>query len=90
MCCVCCVPFLNLSVQSQEALVLQQLKHPNIIDFLGIFFNPPSLGIVIEYCTNGSLYDALKTRKLPQPPLKIALGIALGMEVGDRNSHACM
>ncbi|XP_038073023.1 tyrosine-protein kinase STK-like [Patiria miniata] len=45
----------------EEALILQKLRHPNIIEFLGVA--PLSFGgyaIVTEFAEKGSLYDLIK------------------------------
>jgi serine/threonine protein kinase len=34
---------------SKEAGILRRLRHDNIVGFIGIYFDPPHLGIVMEY-----------------------------------------
>lgn len=47
----------DLKINQIEIQYLKQLKHKNIIEFIGV----TSTGlIVLEYCSNGSLYEALK------------------------------
>eukprot|EP01027_Heterolobosea_sp_BB2_P018176 GEZU01025655.1.p1 GENE.GEZU01025655.1~~GEZU01025655.1.p1 ORF type:complete len:221 (+),score=25.57 GEZU01025655.1:225-887(+) len=42
---------------------MSTLRHPNIVQFFGCTLNPPdTLYLVTEYCENGNVYDALKTR----------------------------
>lgn len=43
----------------QEALVLSKLKHERVVGCVGVTIIPPSLGTVMEYCCNGSLYSFL-------------------------------
>ncbi|XP_038073020.1 tyrosine-protein kinase STK-like [Patiria miniata] len=45
----------------EEALILQQLRHPNIIEFLGVAPLPfGGYAIVTEFAEKGSLYDLIK------------------------------
>jgi serine/threonine protein kinase len=54
----------NIKFFKREALILNSLKHENIIDFHGIVVDPPSLGIVMKYAVNGDLFKFLeKIRK---------------------------
>ncbi len=54
----------NIKFFKREALILNSLKHENIIDFHGILVDPPSLGIVMKYATRGDLFKLLeKMRK---------------------------
>jgi serine/threonine protein kinase len=43
----------------QEAQVLNDLKHDQIVTCLGITIIPPAIGVLMEYCPNGSLFDFL-------------------------------
>jgi serine/threonine protein kinase len=45
---------------TREASLQRELQHPNVVQFLGVYFDPPRLGIVMEYCANGSLFHVLK------------------------------
>jgi len=45
---------------SQEADILRTLRHENIVRFIGVYFDPPNIGIVMEYCAGGSLFDQMK------------------------------
>lgn len=42
-----------------EASLMCQLKHPNVVQFIGAVTQPPDLCIVTEYCARGSLCDLL-------------------------------
>ena len=39
------------------------LKHPCVVDCVGITISPPAFGVVMEYCANGSLFDFLYANK---------------------------
>lgn len=43
---------LNEAVQN-ETLILQRLKHPNIVDFYETFIYDDHLCIIMEYCSEG-------------------------------------
>jgi hypothetical protein len=43
----------------REAAVLHALKHPNVVQCLGVCVMPPALTIVLELCKHGSLFDFL-------------------------------
>jgi serine/threonine protein kinase len=45
-----------------ELLVMSQVKHSNIVDFLGASMVPPNLCFVMEMCEN-SLYNILHTER---------------------------
>ena len=44
----------------REAGVSCALKHPNVVRCHGVYINPPKLGIVMEFCDKGDLFDALE------------------------------
>jgi len=55
----------------EEAAVLRQLSHPNIVTCHGVCVMPPAICLVMEYCVKGSLFHFLhgdgsvcRTRKL--------------------------
>jgi len=49
-----------------EIKSLQQLNHPNIVRFLGLYrpVSAPSPSVVLEYCENESLWDTLRKAEL--------------------------
>ncbi|XAR63067.1 Dual-specificity kinase [Bertholletia excelsa] len=65
----------------KELGLWQKLRHPNIVQFLGVLKNPDRLIFLTEYLPNGSLYDILKKKGKLDPPTAIAfaLDIARGM-----------
>ncbi|KAG0629801.1 hypothetical protein M758_1G131600 [Ceratodon purpureus] len=63
-----------------EVLLLEQMRHPNIVQFLcSITKNPPPV-IVTEYLPGGDLHDMLSKGTLPpKRAVRFALDIARGM-----------
>lgn len=45
-----------------EARVLARLRHPHALLLIGICLQPNALAIVTEFCSGGSLWDALRRR----------------------------
>ena len=43
----------------KEVKIMRTLRHPNIVEFLGVCMEPPNLCLVTEYLSNGSLEDVL-------------------------------
>lgn len=43
-----------------EAQLLSLIRHPNVVDILGVSVLPPSVCILLELCSNGSLGDVLR------------------------------
>lgn len=71
----------DIKETKHEINVLKQLRHENIIQFIGVSSNSKHLCIVTELCENGDLFDYM--RKAPKPSLTqqimfmhdIALGV---------------
>ncbi|KAK9103624.1 hypothetical protein Sjap_020878 [Stephania japonica] len=65
----------------KELALWQRLRHPNIVQFLGVLKHPDRLIFLTEYLCNGSLADILKKRGRFDPPTAVAyaLDIARGM-----------
>ena len=66
--------------------LLASLRSPNVVLFMGAAFGENKLGVVMEYCARGSLYDLLTEQRrpgakpLPWPRrMQLALDIAVGM-----------
>ena len=66
--------------------LLASLRSPNVVLFMGAAFGENKLGVVMEYCARGSLYDLLTEQRRPgAKPLpwlrrmQMALDIAVGM-----------
>lgn len=43
----------------KEAQILQDLQSEYVVECIGITIMPPALGVIMEYCQNGSLFDYL-------------------------------
>ena len=72
-----------------EIVLMSQLRHPNICALMGALWNQSMVGIVLEFCENGSMYDILKKgvgEKLynnwtwRDPMLRIVTEVAMGMQ----------
>ncbi|KAF5177325.1 Integrin-linked protein kinase [Thalictrum thalictroides] len=65
----------------KELALWQRLRHPNIVQFLGVLKHSDRLIFLTEYLRNGSLYDILKKKGRFDPPTTVAyaLDIARGM-----------
>ena len=69
---------------AREVSLLQDLRHTNIVNFVGAINQPAQQQycIVTEFCANGSLFDMLHQQKIRFPfdqQIEIARGIASGM-----------
>ncbi|KAJ7566286.1 hypothetical protein O6H91_02G095700 [Diphasiastrum complanatum] len=65
-----------------ELSLLLQLRHPNVVQFLGAVTQSTPLTIIIEYLPKGNLHDYMKGIGRPLKPVKavkLALDIARGM-----------
>ncbi len=61
---------------------MESLRHPNIVMFLGACTKFPNLAIILEYCSNKSLWSVLQNKNLIlswDDRKRIAMEIALGM-----------
>jgi Janus kinase 2 len=68
-----------------EVSIMCDLRHPNVLLFIGACVDPPNLAIITEFMSHGSLWDVLHT---PKPDeylvqwnnrIKLAIDVALGM-----------
>ncbi len=72
----------NTASIEDEAITLVDLRHPNVVLFMGFVHEPRRLWIVTEYCSRGSLRDVLdddRIRLTHARILKFALGAARGL-----------
>ena len=52
----------------KEAQILKDLEHPNIVSCVGVTIMPPAVGLIMEFCPHGSLFDFLYTNSITLPP----------------------
>jgi serine/threonine-protein kinase TNNI3K len=65
-----------------EVNLLASLRHGSIVTFYGACVEPPRIGIVQEFCDNGSLYNLISKHKRNIPwkmRLQILMDVAKGM-----------
>ncbi|XP_052192340.1 serine/threonine-protein kinase STY46-like isoform X6 [Diospyros lotus] len=74
---------------AQEVFILRKVRHKNVVQFIGACTKPPSLCIVTEYMSGGSVYDYLHkqkgTFKLPSL-LRVAIDVSKGMNYLHQNN----
>ncbi|XP_031741829.1 serine/threonine-protein kinase STY46-like [Cucumis sativus] len=69
--------------EKQEIHIMRKLRHKNVVQFIGASTRPPSLFIVTEYMSGGSLHDFLHQQKavLSFPSLlRVAVDVSKGMD----------
>lgn len=67
---------------AREASLMRDLRHPNVVQFIGAAFEEPDICIVTEYMSQGSLYHLLHDPNVKiswEQVRKIALDAARGM-----------
>jgi Janus kinase 2 len=42
-----------------EASVMAELRHPNIVNFMGVVLHPEFVGLMMEFCPKGTLYNII-------------------------------
>lgn len=52
-------PMSSEQVFVKEAKIMRQLRHPNIVQFMGVCLEKPDLCIITEFLERGSLFDIL-------------------------------
>ncbi|KAJ7967113.1 putative Protein kinase [Quillaja saponaria] len=74
---------------AQEVYIMRKVRHKNVVQFIGACTKPPSLCIVTEYMSGGSVYDYLHKQKgvfkLPSL-LRVAIDISKGMNYLHQNN----
>ena len=72
----------KITTLKRELNCLIQLRHPNVINLIGVTVTPP-FSILTSYIPNGSLFRILHdepTKLGPTDRMKIAIGLARGLE----------
>ncbi|XP_050369694.1 integrin-linked protein kinase 1-like isoform X1 [Argentina anserina] len=69
----------------KELALWQRLRHPNIVQFLGVMKHPDRLIFLTEFLCNGSLHDILK--KKGRLDLQTVIGYALDIARGMNYLH---
>ncbi|KAF9686665.1 hypothetical protein SADUNF_Sadunf02G0013000 [Salix dunnii] len=72
----------------QEVLIMRKVRHKNIVQFIGSCNRPPSLCIVTEFMSGGSMYDFLHKQKGSlnlQSLLRVAIDVSKGMNCLHQN-----
>lgn len=54
----------NIKYFKDEANIFKKLSHENIVRFYGILIDPPSLGIVMHFCTNSDVFKKIEKLRL--------------------------
>ncbi|XP_017243502.1 serine/threonine-protein kinase STY46-like [Daucus carota subsp. sativus] len=74
---------------AQEVYILRKVRHKNVVQFIGACTRSPSLCIVTEFMSGGSVYDFLHKQKgffkLPAI-LKVAIDVSKGMNYLHQNN----
>lgn len=65
----------------QEVEIMKTLRHPNIVEFLGVCVEPSCLCIVTEYLSQGSLEDMLKAQEAKGKKLSMPRIISLAKDI---------
>ncbi|XP_059461374.1 serine/threonine-protein kinase STY46-like isoform X2 [Corylus avellana] len=83
---------LNKNMQrefAQEANIMRNIRHKNVIQFIGACTSPPGLCLVTEYMSGGSMYDFLhKQKSVLTPPslIRAAIDVSEGMNYLHQNN----
>ncbi|KAJ6931619.1 hypothetical protein NC652_014958 [Populus alba x Populus x berolinensis] len=83
---------LNNKLQSefnQEVLIMRKVHHKNVVKFIGACTRPPSLCIITEFMSGGSMYDFLRKQKGSlslQSLLRVAIDVSEGMHCLHQNN----
>ncbi|KAG6783632.1 hypothetical protein POTOM_009293 [Populus tomentosa] len=72
----------------QEVSIMRKVRHKNVVQFIGSCTRPPSLCIVTEFMSGGSMYDFLHKQKESlnlQSLLRVAIDVSKGMHCLNQN-----
>ncbi|CAL9160432.1 unnamed protein product [Musa hybrid cultivar] len=74
---------------AHEVFIMRKIRHKNVVQFLGACTKPPSLCIVTEFMSGGSVYDSLHKHKgtfnLPVL-IRVATDVSKGMNYLHQNN----
>ncbi|XP_058090771.1 serine/threonine-protein kinase STY46-like isoform X2 [Magnolia sinica] len=74
---------------AQEVYIMRKVRHKNVVQFIGACTMPPTLCIVTEYMSGGSVYDFLHKQKgvfkLPSI-IRVAIDVSKGMNYLHQNN----
>lgn len=74
---------------AQEVYILRRVRHKNVVQFIGACTRPPTLCVVTEFMSRGSVYDFMHKQKghFKLPALvKVALDVSKGMNYLHENN----
>ena len=74
----------------EEAAIMAQFRHPNVVAFYGVVVDESSCRLVIELCENGSLDVVLRSQMLHQngaPTIAVDTGLKLALDVAQGMSY---
>ena len=69
----------GLDAWRRETLAFTHLHHPNIVRCFGLVVEPPSYGMVLEYCEFGDMCTVQRRGTPPGFVMRVGLGVAAGM-----------
>ncbi|KAL9395159.1 hypothetical protein Peur_014444 [Populus x canadensis] len=73
----------------QEVFIMRKVRHKNVVKFIGACTRPPSLCIITEFMSGGSMYDFLHKQKESlslQSLLRVAIDVSKGMHCLHQNN----
>eukprot|EP01087_Luapelamoeba_hula_P014010 TRINITY_DN4045_c1_g1_i2.p1 TRINITY_DN4045_c1_g1~~TRINITY_DN4045_c1_g1_i2.p1 ORF type:complete len:1175 (+),score=133.84 TRINITY_DN4045_c1_g1_i2:590-4114(+) len=71
-----------------EVKVMTQLRHPNVVLFMGACTKPPNLCIIMEFMELGSLYDVIHNELVPRLPMGLRIKLAAQAAQGMHFLHS--
>ncbi|EFC46712.1 serine/threonine protein kinase [Naegleria gruberi] len=72
----------------KESKLMSKLRHPNVVQFMGVCIQMPHLYMVTEYCERGNLQHILKDKKI-KISLRKTISMALDAARGMYYLHTC-
>ena len=78
----------NIKFFKVEANIFKRLSHENIVDFYGVLIDPPSLGIVMKYCSNGDVFKRIEKEREALEQRLVDHSVQSGRDKSDTASNA--